>query len=84
MPMPKIYEYFGFIFLFYSNEHEPIHVHVNKDGHEAIYEIIMENGKLIHMRRRTSNKVPPLSDKDAAIAEAFVNKYYKKHSGEMG
>ena len=24
--MPKIYEYFGFIFFFYSNEHEPIHV----------------------------------------------------------
>ena len=69
--MPKIYEYFGFIFLFYSNEHEPIHVHVNKDGHEAIFEIIMENGKLIHLRRRTSNKVPPLSDKDAAIAEAI-------------
>ena len=34
--MPKIYEYFGFIFLFYSNEHEPIHVHANKDGHEAL------------------------------------------------
>ena len=35
--MPKIFEYFGFIFLFYSNEHEPIHVHVMKDGHEAQY-----------------------------------------------
>ena len=22
--MPKIYEYFGFIFYFYSNEHEPV------------------------------------------------------------
>ena len=26
--MPKIFEYFGFVFFFYSNEHEPIHVHV--------------------------------------------------------
>jgi len=26
--MPKIFEYFGFIFYFYSNEHEPIHIHV--------------------------------------------------------
>ena len=26
--MPKIYEYFGFTFYFYSNEHEPIHVHL--------------------------------------------------------
>ncbi|MGM9778134.1 MAG: DUF4160 domain-containing protein, partial [Prevotella sp.] len=29
--MPKIFEYFGLIFLFYSNEHEPIHVHVMKN-----------------------------------------------------
>lgn len=29
--MPKIYEYFGFIFFFYSSEYEPIHVHVIKE-----------------------------------------------------
>ena len=75
--MPKIFEYFGFIFLFYSNEHEPIHVHVMKDGHEAIFEIILENGELVEIHRRTSNKLPPLSEKDAATAEAFVKKYYK-------
>lgn len=49
--MPKIFEYFGFIFLFYSNEHEPIHVHVMKDGYEAIFEIILENGELIAIHR---------------------------------
>ena len=75
--MPKIFEYFGFIFLFYSNEHEPIHVHVMKDGHEAIFEIILENGELVEIHRRNSNKRPPLSEKDAATAEAFVKKYYK-------
>lgn len=75
--MPKIFEYFGFIFLFYSNEHEPIHVHVMKDGHEAIFEIILENGELVEIHRRTSNKIAPLSEKDAATAEAFVKKYYK-------
>ena len=75
--MPKIFEYFGFIFLFYSNEHEPIHVHVMMEGHEAIFEIMLENGELAEVRRRTSNKIPPLSEKDAATAEAFVKKYYK-------
>jgi CMP-N-acetylneuraminic acid synthetase len=25
--MPKLYEYFGLIVMFYANEHEPIHVH---------------------------------------------------------
>lgn len=60
--MPKIFEYFGFIFLFYSNEHEPIHVHVMKDGHEAIFEIILENGELVEIHKRNSNKIPPLSE----------------------
>lgn len=75
--MPKIFEYFGFIFLFYSNEHEPIHVHVNKEGHEIIFELILDNGKLINIRRRSSNKMPPLNEKDAKTAEAFINRYYK-------
>ena len=48
-----------------------------KEGHEAIFEIMLENGELAEIRRRTSNKIPPLSEKDAATAEAFVKKYYK-------
>lgn len=47
------------------------------DGHEAIFEIMLENGELVDIHRRTSNKIPPLSEKDAATAEAFVKKYYK-------
>ena len=30
--MPKLYEYFGLIVMFYANEHEP--VHVLGDSHE--------------------------------------------------
>ena len=44
--MPKIFEYFGFIFYFYSNEHEPIHVHVLHGGRESIFDLIMMNGSL--------------------------------------
>ena len=43
--MPKLYEYFGLIFLFYSNEHEPIHIHGRYQGKESKAEIIFENGK---------------------------------------
>ena len=42
--MPKIFEYFGFIFYFYSNEHEPIHVHVLHGGKESIFDLIMMTG----------------------------------------
>lgn len=43
--MPKLYEYFGLIFLFYSNEHEPIHVHGKFQDTENKAEIVFENGK---------------------------------------
>ena len=43
--MPKLYEYFGLIFLFYSQEHEPIHVHCKFQDTESKAEIRYENGK---------------------------------------
>ena len=38
--MPTIFIFFGFRFMFYSNDHEPIHVHVLKDEHEAKYDVM--------------------------------------------
>ena len=43
--MPKLYEYFGLIFLFYSQEHEPIHVHGKFQDKESKAEIVFEDGK---------------------------------------
>jgi hypothetical protein len=43
--MPKLYEYFGLIFLFYSHEHEPVHVHGKFQDKESKAEIIFEDGK---------------------------------------
>ena len=33
--MPTIFEAEGFRFFFYSNDHEPVHVHVRRGGGEA-------------------------------------------------
>jgi len=45
--MPKLYTYLGIIIMFYSNEHEPIHVHGKHQGAESKAEIIIEEGKVI-------------------------------------
>lgn len=37
--MPTVFIIFGFTFKFYSDDHEPIHIHVVKDRHEAKYNI---------------------------------------------
>ncbi|MBX2998393.1 MAG: DUF4160 domain-containing protein [Caldilineaceae bacterium] len=48
--MPKLYEYFGLIVLFYSNEHEPVHVHGKYQGYESRAEFIIENGRIVEIR----------------------------------
>lgn len=42
--MPKLYEYFGLVILFYSHEHDPIHVHGKYQNRESKVELIFENG----------------------------------------
>ena len=37
--MPTIFTLFGYRFLFYSNDHTPIHVHVVKGGARAKYNL---------------------------------------------
>ena len=75
--MPKIFEYFGFIFYFYSNEHEPIHVHVIHGGKESIFDLIIMDGKLIEVREREKKGAEPLQEKDKYTAKEFITKYHK-------
>lgn len=75
--MPKIFEYFGFIFYFFSNEHEPIHVHVQHSESESIFELIMMDGKLVEIKVRNKPGIPPLSQKDQKTAKEFIEKYHK-------
>lgn len=75
--MPKIFEYFGFIFYFYSNEHEPIHVHVLHGSKESIFDLIMMDGELVEIQVRDKKGVASLPEKDKRTAEAFIQKYHK-------
>ena len=75
--MPKIYEYFGFIFFFFSNEHEPIHVHVTKSGAQTVFELILMDGELAEIRKRAEAGYELLDEKDSRVAEDFIRVYYK-------
>ena len=44
--MPKLYEYFGLIIFFYSNEHLPIHVHGRYQKFEMRAELMIKNGRV--------------------------------------
>jgi hypothetical protein len=56
--MPKIFENDGFRFFFYSNDHEPIHVHVWHDGGEAVFKVSDDE---VELRESLNMKVGDLS-----------------------
>ena len=48
--MRKLYEYFGLLVLFYSNEHDPVHVHGLFQEQESRAELQVRNGKVVAIR----------------------------------
>jgi hypothetical protein len=73
--MPKIYTYLGIIILFYSNEHEPIHVHGKYQGNESKAEIIIEDGAVKEIRIKSVKGKNPLQANMLKHFEKFVETY---------
>ena len=80
--MPKLYTYLGIIIMFYSNEHEPIHVHGKYQGNESKAEIIIDEGEVkeIHIKPvKGRNPLPASNLRDfKAFVDAYANEIVKK------
>ena len=48
--MPKIFEYCGIIFLFYSDDHLPVHVHAQYQQYQNKIEFVYENGEFVKLK----------------------------------
>ena len=73
--MPKLYEYFGLVILFYSSEHEPIHVHCKFQDKESKAEIIYENGKFKEIRIKEVIGKDPLDSRNLKKFKKLVELY---------
>ncbi len=73
--MPKLYEYFGITVLFYSNEHEPIHVHGQCQSRESKAEIIVENGKVVQVVYSPVKGRRPLSKAELKNFQTVIERY---------
>lgn len=71
--MPKLYEYFGLIILFYANEHEPVHVHGKSQDRESRAEIIVVNGEITEIRYSDVAGRAPLGTADMRHFEELVS-----------
>ena len=61
--------------MFYSNEHEPIHVHGKFQGLESKAEFIIEDGKIINIIISDVKGKRALSKKELKEFKTFVQKF---------
>lgn len=71
--MPKLYDYFGLIVMFYANEHEPVHVHGKFQGCESRAEIIVLNGVVSEIRYTSVAGRAPLGPNEMRYFEEVVS-----------
>ncbi|MEI6276657.1 MAG: DUF4160 domain-containing protein [Prolixibacteraceae bacterium] len=74
--MPKIYEYLGFVFFLYSNDHKPLHVHVRYAEFESVIEFEILDGKLIRVKFKRSANNKPIPATYRKDIEKFASSYY--------
>jgi len=73
--MPKIFEYLGIIIMFYSNEHEPIHVHGKYQGYESKADFIIKEGVIIDIQIKEVKGKRALPIKELKEFKVFVEKF---------
>ncbi len=71
--MPKLYEYFGLIVMFYANEHDPVHVHGKCQGREMRAELIVLNGVVTEIRYGGVAGRLPLNNNEMRYFEEVVS-----------
>ena len=76
--MPKIFEYLGILIFFYSNEHEPIHVHAKYGEYESRAEFYIVNGKIVEIRIELIKGKKPLTGKKLKDFKIFLKQYGDK------
>ena len=73
--MPTLYEYFGLIIYFFSNEHEPIHVHAKCENRIVKAEIFIKDGKIIKIKIKPDGRNIPLKDSEIKKFNEILKHY---------
>lgn len=76
--MPTIFTEEGFRFFFYSNDHQPIHVHVRKGDGEAVFnvEVIVELREAVGMKTKELAKAEEIAQKRQQEIIDYWNAYF--------
>jgi hypothetical protein len=77
--MPELFRLFGIRFFFFSNEHLPIHVHIENADGDAKFEIkpvklVNNNG----MKNKDLRLAESIIEENEELIEKRWNEYFKK------
>ncbi len=75
--MPRIFQYLNFIIRFYSNDHLPIHVHVQVQEREMKVEFRISGDNVTLLFKKVKGR-KPLTEAEANEVAVFLKKYYKQ------
>ena len=80
--MPELFRFFGFVFFFYSREHEPIHVHVEGNGGEAKFSLNEKTGLFVlqytaGIKHSDLKKIQQIITDNTEIIKQAWNFYFK-------
>ena len=78
--MPTLFIFFGFRFMFYSNDHEPMHVHVVKGNQKAkflLFPVRLAENK--GLKPAEVKMVEAVIEENQEIIAEFWNKYFNNN-----
>ena len=75
--MPKIFQYLGYVIRFYTNDHLPVHVHVEYQGRELKVEFLIQEDLVLLLFKKVRGK-RPLTEAEAKEVSVFLKSYHKQ------
>ena len=77
--MPTLFYLFGYRFYFWSNDHEPIHVHISKGDSEAKFNVIdVELIDNYGFKKNELRLIEALIEENKEVITARWKEYFKK------
>ncbi len=73
--MPTILRKFGYRFFFYSNEHLPVHIHIEKESKTAKFNL--ETFELMRSRKFKANELKEIRKLIEENEELFKHKWHE-------
>ena len=75
--MPELFRQYGFVFLFFSKEHEPIHVHVRGHDGDAKFNWDGEGFVMEYVHNIKANDLKRIERMIAENTDIIINRWYE-------